>query len=642
MARHLNGKTKIITNIVFSLPVLKIDNKAANLSYELRNEIMVTLGAVLYIIAMLCRHYYFRLGFFSLSFCLLSINSIIEFILEIKYKNYISKSGLAIVFSVFLLFILGFKHANAFAMFFRLERFLNAYSTYLVWINKESLIYPAPRYPVSNGKEFVECYTDHIHLGDYVGVPANNMVPVDGVVLKGSAELDYCALTGIHSREEVLPGDTVLSGAVTSNDIIVKAKSSSAESSIQRINSSIFAQAEELSEEEASSCKMGRLISAALIALVFIISVLVPIFSGKWTTHIIKGISLATISLLFSFEDLFSVPRVLSTIKLLRRGIVINRIDTLDMLGKTRTVVFNKSGTVTEKEFYVLDVCPSSVSEAALLSLIFTAEQDSKHPIAEALRVIMPADAAPLGEIHSLEEIEGQGISVIVNEKQIIRVGNAAYLERYGLVYPVDSQTGTAIHVFLNEKYCGYLVFGNRTRKEAFETIDRIRCLDIDNIVMLSSDLSSSSRSVASSLNFDLVKGELTQNDKIAAIDYLQANKPEKSTLVYVKNGGEEQLVASRADVSVSFDCLSYGKVLFDSDVSVPGSNISSIDLLLRESMQLHRLSRAMPNISLLCRLLCAIVALIFNNSVIIVCGALSITYAVFTAFISLLNRSNQ
>lgn len=181
------------------------------------------------------------------------------------------------------------------------------------------------------------------------------------------------------------------------------------------------------------------------------------------------------------------------------------------------------------------------------------------------------------------ESIPGRGISTFVGDDHIY-VGNAALLEEKGVHCNIPHRTGTAIHVALNGTYCGYLILNERVREGAFDTMEELRVLGVHNTVLLTDDVRSIARQVASSVSFDMVKSEQTPEKKVSAVEYLLATKPDRSALAVVCDRASDTEALERADVGISIASLGVPAAHDSADILIMADELRRVPLAMRVS----------------------------------------------------------
>ena len=249
-------------------------------------------------------------------------------------------------------------------------------------------------------------------------------------------------------------------------------------------------------------------------------------------------------SLLTHFGALFSAAK---SRVLFRDGQVPERFT------ECRLFAFGKTGTVTDGRFIISEICPTGgIGEADLLRIAAIAECKSDHPIARALKAAAGLEEGVVpGGFQSSEEIPGRGVSTLFSQHQIY-VGNAALLEDHEIWYQVPAKSGSAIHIAVDGTYRGHIMIADTLRENAFEALEELRALGARTLVMLTGDVRSAARRLASSLNFDMVKPELSPEEKGSAVRYLRSVHGDKARIACVGDGFHDAEMFKASDVSLS------------------------------------------------------------------------------------------
>jgi Cd2+/Zn2+-exporting ATPase len=262
-------------------------------------------------------------------------------------------------------------------------------------------------------------------------------------------------------------------------------------------------------------------------------------------------------------------------------GALVKGSNFFEALSKTDTMVFDKTGTITEGRYSVTDVYPEGLSDYELLSIAATAEMHSGHPVAHALREASTGLVVSDDEDIQSEEIPGRGVKAIISGRQVL-VGNAALLEENGVGYKVPTRSGAAIHVAVDNKYCGHILVTDRIRRGAFDAIESVRAQGVDKTVMLTGDVLSVARPIASKMNFDMLKAELLPEDKVAAVDYLISNKGGNGAVAFVGDGINDDIVMQTSNVGIAMGALGLEDAMESADILIMDENIGRLPMTLK------------------------------------------------------------
>ena len=348
-----------------------------------------------------------------------------------------------------------------------------------------------------------------------------------------------------------------------------------------------------------ASASLGFYALYVLIALVFAICTLFhPADYRIWLHRALVFLVLASPSALLFSSLLTHFGAIYSAAK---AEILFAGDTTPEEFSRCRTFAFSKTGTVTDGRFIVSEIEPVGVSEEELLRIAAVAECRSEHPIAMALKAAagLREGVVPEGVVET-KEISGKGVSTFFSGHHIY-VGNAGLLEDNGIWYKIPAKTGSAIHVAVDSTYRGYIMISDALRDEAFEALEELRALGASTLVMLTGDVRSAARTLASSLNFDMVKPELNPEEKGSAIRYLRSAHGDGARIACVGDGYHDADMFREADISV---CLEPKAESPDADVCIFSDEITRIPMAFRICRMTERTllihSLALPVLKLL------------------------------------------
>ena len=437
---------------------------------------------------------------------------------------------------------------------------------------------------------------ENVNVGDILIVSPGEKIPLDGVVTEGISSLDTSPLTAETAPRTVAPGSVAVSGCVNlTNTIKLQVMRPFEESTVRCALNMISTEGKKRSDMEKQAFGAARLITPVVLLLGVLLAVVPPLASGGgWIEWIRRGVLFFCLSCSAALTASVPLAYLGGLGSAARWGVFANGGICLEKLSKAETFVFEKTGAITEGRFTVTDVEPVEMSENELLALAAAAESRSTHPIAQALRLAceesLPADE----EIVQIEEIPGRGVSAFVGQRHV-EVGNSMLLDDRDVEIRTPRRSGTVIYVLVDGAYAGHIVLTDKVKEGAFDAIEGLRANGVTNTVMFTGDVRAVARSVAASLNFDMVKPELTPKAKISAVEYLMATKGSGTSLAFVCAGISDLPAMERADVGIAMGALRYGNALASADVSIMGDDIRRLPLALRIARSVRR--TAMNNI---------------------------------------------
>lgn len=443
-----------------------------------------------------------------------------------------------------------------------------------------------------DGEETVRIRPSHVREGDIIAVGKNEVVPMDGIVLEGMSAADISAVIRSKKTVPLHPGSPVCGGSLNmAAPIVVKASCDYQDSTAQKIYSGFSAAISERSSWERRGENFFNIFSLCSLVIAFVIAVIVPIFSGEWLSCIKIGAGVLLCACPFGMISSLALAEFTGVSRIFSAGGVIRSGKTFEKLAAAKAFICNKTGTVTQNEYSVLECVPVGINEDDFLSLLSKVESASDHPIARAIRRYTGMPDGTVIPGLKTEEIPTKGISAFINSSSIY-AGNASLLFEHGINCVVPEKNGPAVHMAVNGRYCGYLLLDNPTRNGIWEDIETMRNCGVQNFAMLSGDLHSVVRQIAVAGNFNIVKAELTPEGKASSVAYIRSNTEKDGTVIFASNGLDDAQAAAKADVSVSTGAFGMPEALTERDMTVFSDGISVIPEAVKAASQASKASK--------------------------------------------------
>ena len=446
---------------------------------------------------------------------------------------------------------------------------------------------------VETAEGILEVTPDYVNIGDIIVVDPGERIPLDGRIIEGISAIDTSPLSGMSKPVAMTAGYRVLSGCVNvTSSIRIRVDTGFEDSTVNKALKLVEEAPKGRSRWEERIGLAARFYTPAVFIAALLLAVIPSVTSGQWSVYIRRAAVLLIAA--FPGELLASVPLAFygSTGCMAKNGVFVKAFRFLETLATAGTMVFDKTGTITEGRFAVTDVFPEGISEQELLSIASTAEQLSPHPIALALReASSPFALSPDDEL-SAQDIPGRGVRALAGSKEIL-VGNAALLEENGIGYKVPSRSGAAIHVAVNGKYCGHILIADRIKRNAFDVLENLRILGVKKTVLLTGDVLSVARPIASKLNFDMLKAELRPEEKLTAVKFLMDNTGGGGTLAFVGDGINDAAVLREADVGIAVGALGSDISMENADILLMDKDIGKLPLAVKAARYTAAVVRA-------------------------------------------------
>lgn len=432
---------------------------------------------------------------------------------------------------------------------------------------------------VKRKDELLEIDPAEVEIGEIIEVRPGERIPIDGKVISGKATVDSSALTGESRPSKINSKEEILSGMVNLLSVVrIKTTKAFCESTVNTILNLVQNATAHKATTEQFISKFARyytpavVIAATLISFGPILIYKLPFSPGLFQSApilsdwVYRGLIFLVIScpcaLVVSIPLGFFGGIGLAS----RKGILVKGGNFLEALNNIKTVVWDKTGTLTQGEFKVRQLKPApGLSENELLKIAALAESRSSHPIALS---ILQAYGHPLSkEPVTYEEIPGCGIRAQFEDQDIL-VGNSRLMQNFGL--PPTEASGerqSIVHVVSNNQYLGYLNIEDNLKQGALETVQGLKRQGIKNQYMLTGDHQDLARVVASQLQLDAVYAQLLPQEKVLKLEeIMQKNKDNKHTL-FVGDGINDAPVLARSDIGVAMGGLGSDAAIEAADI---------------------------------------------------------------------------
>lgn len=426
---------------------------------------------------------------------------------------------------------------------------------------------------------------DSVAVGSEIVVKPGERVPIDGVVVEGSSQLDTAALTGESVPRAIEAGSEVVSGCVNLTGLLImKTTKPFGESTVSRILELVENAAEKKAHTENFITRFARYYTPAVCGVALVLALLPPLLGfGALSDWVFRGLTFLVVSCPCAL--VISVPLsffggIGGASKL---GILIKGSNYLESLASVDTVVFDKTGTLTSGTFGVVAVHPTEdVKSDRLLELAAHAEAYSDHPIAMSVK---QAYGARIDEtrVSNASEVSGRGVQAKIDGASV-SVGNDKLMASLDIDASNCELVGTMLHVAENGKYLGHIVIADMVKDDAAKTIADLHATGVTKTVMLTGDAEEVARSVASKLGLDEFHAKLLPQDKVAEVERLLDEESKKGRLAFVGDGINDAPVLTRADIGIAMGAMGSDAAIEAADIVLMDDKPSNIAKAIRLS----------------------------------------------------------
>ena len=421
---------------------------------------------------------------------------------------------------------------------------------------------------------------DDVEVGQTIVVQPGEKIPIDGIVENGRSALNTSALTGESLPRDVIEGEEVISGSINMTGVLkIRTTREFGESTVSKILELVEDSASHKSRSEDFITRFARVYTPAVCYAALALALLPPLvrllFMGAdpmWSTWVYRALIFLVISCPCALVVSIPLSFFAGIGGASRAGVLVKGANMLETLNKVKTVVLDKTGTLTLGVFEVtamhdIDDADKTDDEERrqLVELAALAECASSHPISKSLRQAygQPVDHSRVADI---QELSGHGVTAVVDGRHVA-VGNEKLMKSEGVECCHCQAAGTVVHVAADGRYLGHIVLGDVVKPHAAEAIQALHQAGVDHTVMLTGDNRKVAEEVAASLGIDKVYSELLPADKVSIVDELLAAQNKDERLAFVGDGINDAPVLTRADLGIAMGGLGSDAAIEAADV---------------------------------------------------------------------------
>ncbi|MGG5338345.1 cadmium-translocating P-type ATPase [Enterococcus pernyi] len=425
------------------------------------------------------------------------------------------------------------------------------------------------------GDQQLDVAVDTLEIGDHLVIKPGEIVPADGRVIMGESTFDEASLTGEAKPMSKKVGDELMSGSVNGDSSVKMMVEKRAEDSQYQL---IIKLVEESKEKPARFVRLADRYAVPFTLIAYLIGGIAWWASGDPVRFVQVLVVASPCPLILAAP----VALVAGMSRSSKSGIVVKTGTAVEKLAETKTIAFDKTGTITKGMLEVTGVAPvQGFSEAELLRVAASAEQGSAHILARSLVQAVPQ----LLPVTDLKEISGQGITATVDGRQV-KVGNARFID-----VPEAKTDTTAIYVAIDEKYAGTIYFSDTIRPEASKTIARLKAQGITDLLMVTGDGRTVAEAIAEEVGLTEVHARCLPQDKLTILTSIPK---EKRPVTMVGDGVNDAPALTVADVGIAMGAHGSTAASESADVVILKDDLERVAeavMISRETMKVAKQS---------------------------------------------------
>ncbi|WP_198667976.1 cation-translocating P-type ATPase [Saliphagus sp. LR7] len=478
---------------------------------------------------------------------------------------------------------------------------------------------------VKRDGEEVTVPADEVEVGETVVVRPGDKIPLDGTVVEGESAVDQSPITGESVPVDKTAGDEVYAGAINEEGYLeVEVTSTAGDSTLSRIIEMVQGAQAKKTETEQFVDRFSGYYTPVVVVLAILTAAIPPVvisdpvsvdvagygvsFAGDWQTWFIRGLTLLVIACPCAFVISTPVSVVSGITSAAKNGVLIKGGNYLEAMGEVDAVAVDKTGTLTKGELAVTDVVPvGDTDEATLIRHAAGLERRSEHPIAAA--ILARVDESGVGDVPhptGFESLTGKGIRGEI-DGETYYAGKPALFEELGFdlsrvrretdggvleedtaesddeVFTKDALAAleregkTVVLVGTEAELLGAIAIADEVRPASKRAVQRLRELGVERVVMLTGDNEGTARAIAEEVDVDEYRAELLPEEKVDAVEELQA---EYGEVAMVGDGINDAPALATAEVGIAMGAAGTDTALETADVALMGDDVGKLPYL--------------------------------------------------------------
>ena len=417
---------------------------------------------------------------------------------------------------------------------------------------------------------------EEIQKDDIIVVQTGEKISVDGKIIKGEALIDQSSITGEYMPLKKSEGETVYAGTIVKNgNISILAEKVGDDRTVSRIIKLV----EDANFNKADIQNYADTFSAQLIPLNFILAGIVY----ASTRSITKAMSMLVIDYSCGIRLSTAVAFSAAINTAAKNGILVKGSNFIEELSKAETVIFDKTGTITEGKPKVqsIEVFDNNMSENEMIGLAGAAEEQSSHPLATAIMTEIKDRGIEIPKHSKIKTVVSRGVETKVGkgkEAKVIRVGSKKYMleNNVNITPAIDAERGIisrgeiGLYIAQDDKIIGLIGVSDPPRENIKKAINRLRNYGVDDIVLLTGDLRQQAETIASRMSIDRYESELLPEDKAKNILKFQSKG---SNVIMIGDGVNDAPALSYANVGVALGSTRTDVAMEAADITITQDN---------------------------------------------------------------------
>lgn len=432
---------------------------------------------------------------------------------------------------------------------------------------------------VKLNKEIKSLRVEDVQINDIILVKVGEKIPLDGIIVKGSSQIDNSSLTGESKLVSLKKNDQILSGSINvTSPLEIKVTKTYEDSTVNKILELVENATDKKAKTENFVSKAAKIYTPLVLTFACLFAIFVPLFTNmSYQDSIYKALVFLVISCPCSIAISVPLSYFSGIGTCSSRGILVKGSNYLDNLKDVKEIIFDKTGTITTGSFIISDIetLNKKYKKEELLKIAAYGESYSTHPIAKSI-VNAYSKKILTNKISNFKENAGKGISYNLNNDNY-KIGNANFVG-----YKKIDSLNTIVYISKNDEVIGYIELEDEIKNDVSKSITNLKRNNI-NTLMFTGDKKDIALNIASKVGINNVQYELLPQDKYHLLEE-KINSKENGKIAFVGDGINDAPSLALADIGISMGGVGSSAAIEASDVVIMKDDISKINEAIKIS----------------------------------------------------------
>ncbi|KAB8139154.1 cadmium-translocating P-type ATPase [Gracilibacillus oryzae] len=433
------------------------------------------------------------------------------------------------------------------------------------------------------GSELVKKQVEEVSVGQIVVIKPGDRIPLDGEVIQGETSVNQAPITGESIPVDKLIGDSVYAGTINeSGSIEIKVTKLVEDTTIAKIIHLVEEAQEQKAPTQAFIDKFASIYTPIVFVLALVVIVLPPLFGfGTWGEWVYKGLALLVVACPCALVISTPVAIVSAIGNAAKNGVLIKGGTFLERAGAINAIAFDKTGTLTEGKPKVSEIEALTTSEDELVSLAFTLEDYSTHPIAKTIVEYAKDKGVRSKNGELFKSIVGKGVQATI-DNEVHYAGNLKLFDEMNIsmddvksrVDEIQSQGKTVVIVGTQQEIMGIISVSDTIRTTTVEALNGLKQVGVNQLVMLTGDNEGTAKMISNETNVNRYFAELLPEDKVDVIKQLQS---EGHKVAMVGDGINDAPALATSDLGIAMGGAGTDTAMETADIVLMADNLEKL-----------------------------------------------------------------